>query len=82
MAVAQALTFSFLFLLSCSPHIVAGDNLNMPLVGSLLRRGGGLFIRRTFGNDELYKAVFHEYLAVLLAGGHSLEVFIEGESQR
>ncbi len=37
------------------PHIVAGDNLNMPVVGSVLRHGGGLFIRRSFGEDPLYK---------------------------
>ena len=61
---------------------MAGDNLNMPVVGSLLRRGGGLFIRRTFGSDELYRAVFAEYLAVLLASGHSLECFIEGTRSR
>lgn len=51
----------------------------MPLVGSLMRHGGGLFIRRVFGNDELYRAVFFEYMALLLSTGHSLEVFIEGQ---
>lgn len=48
------------------------------MVGPLLRNGGGLFIRRVFGSDELYKSVFYEYLALLLQSGHNLEVFIEG----
>ena len=29
------------------PHIAAGINLNMPVVGPLLRRGGAFFMRRT-----------------------------------
>ena len=37
------------------PHIAAGDNLNMPLVGPLLKHGGAFFIRRTFGDDPLYQ---------------------------
>ena len=28
------------------PHIAAGINLNMPVIGSLLRRGGAFFLRR------------------------------------
>jgi len=64
------------------PHIIAGANLNMPLVGSILRHGGGLFIRRSFGTDELYKAVFAEYLHVILDSGHMLEVYVEGTRSR
>jgi len=64
------------------PFIIAGDNLNIPLVGRVLRHGGGLFIRRTFGDDVLYKAVFFEYLSFLLSSGYSLEVFIEGTRSR
>ncbi len=39
------------------PHIAAGDNLNLPIVGSLLAHGGAFFIRRsTKGPDAwLYK---------------------------
>ena len=39
------------------PHIVAGDNLDLPVVGPLLRRGGAFFVRRTWGDDELYPVV-------------------------
>src|SRR5690606_26944116 len=31
-----------------TPHIAAGINLNMPIIGGLLRRGGAFFMRRTF----------------------------------
>ena len=33
------------------PHIAAGINLNMPVVGSFLRRGGAFFLRRSFGGN-------------------------------
>lgn len=34
------------------PHIAAGDNLNLPLVGSLLAHGGAFFIRRTTKGED------------------------------
>jgi len=64
------------------PHIAAGRNLNMPLVGPLLRRGGAFFLRRSFKGNRLYRAVFQEYLERLLSRGHSLEYFIEGGRSR
>ncbi|MCK7491600.1 MAG: 1-acyl-sn-glycerol-3-phosphate acyltransferase [Comamonadaceae bacterium] len=42
------------------PHIAAGINLNMPVIGSFLRRGGAFFLRRSFGGNALYSAVFIE----------------------
>ncbi|WP_136247479.1 glycerol-3-phosphate 1-O-acyltransferase PlsB [Halomonas borealis] len=64
------------------PHIAAGRNLNMPLVGPLLRRGGAFFLRRSFRGQPLYARVFDEYLHRLLSRGHSLEYFIEGGRSR
>ena len=54
------------------PHIAAGINLNMPLIGGLLRRGGAFFMRRTFKGNPLYTAVFNEYLHTLFSKGLSL----------
>src|SRR5580700_8251386 len=34
------------------PHIAAGINLNMPLVGRLLRKGGAFFIRRSLRGNS------------------------------
>ncbi len=64
------------------PHIAAGINLNLPVIGSLLRKGGAFFIRRSFRGNALYSAVFTEYVAQLVAGGYSLEYFIEGGRSR
>ncbi|MEC8819732.1 MAG: 1-acyl-sn-glycerol-3-phosphate acyltransferase, partial [Pseudomonadota bacterium] len=64
------------------PHIAAGVNLNLPLVGSLLRRAGAFFMRRSFKGNLLYKAVFDEYLHLMLSRGHSIEYFIEGGRSR
>jgi hypothetical protein len=36
------------------PTVVAGDNLNFPAVGSFLQHAGAMFIRRSFGDDQLY----------------------------
>ncbi len=64
------------------PHIAAGINLNMPVIGSLLRRGGAFFLRRSFGGNATYSAVFSRYLGAMMARGHSIEYFIEGGRSR
>jgi glycerol-3-phosphate O-acyltransferase len=64
------------------PHIAAGINLNMPVLGSFLRRGGAFFLRRTFGGNALYTAVFTKYVGLMMARGHSIEYFIEGGRSR
>jgi glycerol-3-phosphate O-acyltransferase len=64
------------------PHIAAGINLNIPIVGRFLRKGGAFFIRRSFSGNALYTVVFMKYLAAIMARGHSLEYFIEGGRSR
>ena len=64
------------------PHIAAGINLNMPLVGGILRRGGAFFLRRTFKGNRLYAAVFDAYIHEILVKGNSMEYFIEGGRSR
>ena len=64
------------------PHIAAGINLNMPVVGRILRRGGAFFLRRTFRGNRLYAAVFDAYLNEIIARGHSIEYFVEGGRSR
>lgn len=64
------------------PHIVAGINLNLPVIGTLLRKGGAFFIRRSIRGNMLYSAVLSEYVAQLVAGGYSIEYFIEGGRSR
>jgi glycerol-3-phosphate O-acyltransferase len=64
------------------PHIAAGINLNLPLLGSVLRRGGAFFMRRSFRDDPLYAAVFLKYLSLNLVRGVPIEYFIEGTRSR
>jgi glycerol-3-phosphate O-acyltransferase len=64
------------------PHIAAGVNLNLPVVGGLLRRGGAFFLRRSFAGNPLYAAVFNAYIAEILQRGHALEYFVEGGRSR
>ena len=64
------------------PHIAAGINLNMPVIGGLLRRGGAFFMRRSFKGNPLYTAVFNEYLHTLFSRGFPVEYFVEGGRSR
>ena len=64
------------------PHIAAGINLNMPVIGGLLRRGGAFFMRRTFRGNPLYASVFNEYLHTLFTKGFPVEYFVEGGRSR
>ncbi len=64
------------------PHIASGDNLNLPVVGRLLRRCGAFFMRRSFQGDPIYAAVFSEYLHQVYRQGHCVEFFPEGGRSR
>ena len=64
------------------PHIAAGDNLNIPFLGGVLRRGGAFFMRRSFREDPIYQAVFEEYLYQVYRQGHAVEFFPEGGRSR
>lgn len=64
------------------PHIAAGANLNLPVVGGILRRGGAFFLRRSFKGNNLYAAVFNEYLHMMIQKGFPIEYFVEGGRSR
>ncbi len=64
------------------PHIAAGVNLNLPVIGPILRRGGAFFLRRSFRGNALYSVVFNEYVAQLIDRGVPMEYFIEGGRSR
>ncbi len=65
-----------------APLIAAGANLNFWPLGYLFRRGGAFFIRRSFKNNPLYRAVFREYLNTVLERRYPVEFFIEGTRSR
>lgn len=64
------------------PYVAAGINLNMPVIGPILKRGGAFFLRRSFKGNRVYAAVFSAYLSSLLQRGYSVEYFIEGGRSR
>jgi glycerol-3-phosphate O-acyltransferase len=64
------------------PHIAAGINMNLPVLGRFIRKGGAFYLRRSFRTQKLYAAVFHEYLSRILANGTAIEYFIEGTRSR
>ncbi|KAF2129366.1 glycerol-3-phosphate acyltransferase [Dothidotthia symphoricarpi CBS 119687] len=64
------------------PTVVAGDNLNFPGVGYFLQHAGAMWIRRGFGDDQLYATVVQAYIDTLLATGYNLECFVEGGRSR
>ncbi|CAL8314536.1 unnamed protein product [Lota lota] len=66
------------------PVIAAGmDFMGMKIVGEMLRMSGAFFIRRSFGGDKLYWAVFSEYVKTMLRNGMApVEFFLEGTRSR
>lgn len=64
------------------PYIAAGDNLDLPILGGLLRRCGAFFMRRSYRDDPAYRALLADYISFLLNDGHSIEFFIEGTRSR
>jgi glycerol-3-phosphate O-acyltransferase len=63
-------------------HVLGGDNLRIWPISSLARRAGIIFIRRSFGHDEIYKLALREYLGYLLAKRFNLEWYMEGGRSR
>ena len=63
-------------------HVLGGDNLRFWPIGPLAKRAGVVFIRRSFGDDEIYKMALREYLGYLLAKRFNLEWYMEGGRSR
>ncbi len=78
----MALSYSLYGAGLMTPHIAAGDNLNLPMLGNFLRGSGAFFMRRSFREDPLYSAIFSEYVHKLLYKGHCIEFFPEGGRSR
>ncbi|KAL9891613.1 glycerol-3-phosphate acyltransferase mino isoform 1-T3 [Glossina fuscipes fuscipes] len=70
-----------------SPLVAAGNNLQIPVFGEILRGLGAFFIKRKIDpivgkKDIIYRAVLHLYLQHALKMGHNVEFFIEGGRTR
>jgi len=64
------------------PHVAAGQNLAFWPMGTLFRKSGAFFIRRSFHGALLYARVFSEYVTMLIKQGFNIEFFIEGGRSR
>ncbi|EMP39051.1 Glycerol-3-phosphate acyltransferase 1 [Chelonia mydas] len=80
------------FILFChnikAPYIAAGNNLNIPIFSTLIRKLGGFFIRRRLDEnphgrkDVLYRALLYVHIEELLRQQQFLEIFLEGTRSR
>ncbi|MDO5769546.1 MAG: glycerol-3-phosphate 1-O-acyltransferase PlsB [Psychrobacter sp.] len=64
------------------PYVAAGNNLDVPVIGPLLRGAVAFYIRRSFKGNALYTAVLREYLHTLISRNTPIEYFIEGGRSR
>lgn len=63
-------------------HTFGGINLDIPGPGTLYRRSGMIFIRRTFQDNPLYKLVLRHYIAYLLEKRFPMSWAFEGTRSR
>ncbi|HVS28151.1 MAG TPA: glycerol-3-phosphate 1-O-acyltransferase [Solirubrobacteraceae bacterium] len=63
-------------------HLLAGGNMSFWPIGPLGKRAGLIFIRRSFGGDEVYKLAVREYFGHLVAKRFNVEWYLEGGRTR
>ncbi|MFM2246770.1 MAG: hypothetical protein RL071_2844 [Pseudomonadota bacterium] len=64
------------------PHVCAGDNLAFFPLGTVLRRVGGFFIKRSFKGERVFPVVFERYIRQLIRDGFPIEFYLEGGRSR
>ncbi|CAK9439543.1 uncharacterized protein LODBEIA_P36430 [Lodderomyces beijingensis] len=65
-----------------TPAVIAGENLNVAVVGGLLKGLGAVFIPRTFNNELYTERNLNNVMEFLLINKIPFEVFIEGTRSR
>jgi glycerol-3-phosphate O-acyltransferase len=63
-------------------HIFAGANMGFAGLGQLMRRSGGIFIRRSFQDKPLYKVVLRHYIGYLMEKRFPMTWAFEGTRSR
>ena len=63
-------------------HIFAGANMGFAGLGTLMRRSGGIFIRRSFQDKPLYKIVLRHYIGYLMEKRFPMTWAFEGTRSR
>ncbi|MEL6870212.1 MAG: glycerol-3-phosphate 1-O-acyltransferase [Pseudomonadota bacterium] len=64
------------------PHLLGGVNMAFGGLGYAARRSGGIFIRRSFQDDPLYKMILRQYIGYLLEKRFPLSWAFEGTRSR
>ncbi len=64
------------------PHMFGGANMNFPGLGHLLHRAGAIFIKRSFQDNELYKATLRHYIGYLMEKRFPMNWAFEGTRSR
>jgi len=64
------------------PHMFGGINMAFSVFGNLARHAGGIFIRRSFVDNPVYKAVLRRYIQHLIGQKCSFCWAIEGTRSR
>lgn len=64
------------------PIVIAGDNLNVAIFGSILKGLGAIFIKRSFNNELYTERNLNNYIEFVLTNKIHFEVFIEGTRSR
>lgn len=64
------------------PVVIAGDNLNVAIFGSILKGLGAIFIKRSFNNELYTERNLNNYIEYIFENKIHFEVFIEGTRSR
>ena len=63
-------------------HLFAGINMAFGPMGAIMRRAGVIFIRRSLGDDPLYRYVLRQYVGYVIEKRFNLSWSIEGTRSR
>jgi glycerol-3-phosphate O-acyltransferase len=64
------------------PHMFGGANMNFAGLGFLLHRAGGIFIKRSFQDNALYKLTLRHYIGYLMEKRFPMNWAFEGTRSR
>lgn len=64
------------------PHMFGGANINFAGLGALIHRAGGIFIKRSFQDNELYKITLRHYIGYLMEKRFPMNWSFEGTRSR
>ena len=64
------------------PHMFGGANIAFAGMGFLVRRSGGIFIKRSFGDNAVYKLTLRHYIGYLMEKRFPMNWSFEGTRSR